>query len=151
MTNKTKAVLALAVAVTVGNVQLDIGGRSFSLSAGQTAYAADREGAEGEVKSLVATGYIHDPKTSKDDLYPGSFVLGGRNESQTIFRTGVKAGEREATILLDGKRADFQTAIKPGRKASVTYVMVGNDRWVSKVEVTSAAKQPDRPRPADRK
>ena len=133
--------MALAVVVTVGNVHLDIGGRSYSLSAGQTAYAAEPEGAKGEVKSLVATGYIHDPKTSKDDLYPGSFLLGGQNESQTVFRTGVKKGEREAQILLDGKKATFQDAIKPGRKATVTYVKVGKDLWVWKVEVvTEAAK-----------
>lgn len=143
MTNKTKAVMALAVAVTVGNVHLDIGGRSYSLSAGQTAYAAEPEGATGEVKSLVTTGYIHDPKTSKDDLNLGSFLLGGRNESQTVFRTGVKKGEREAQILLDGRKATFQDAIKPGRKATVTYVKVGNELWVSKVEVvTDPAKEP---------
>jgi len=141
MTNKTKAVMALAVAVTVGNVHLDIGGKSYSLSAGQTAYAAEPESAKGEVKSLVTTGYIHDPKTSKDDLHLGSFLLGGKNESQTVFRTGVNKGEREAQIILDGKKATFQDAIKPGRKATVTYVKVGNELWVSKVEVvTDAAK-----------
>ena len=133
--------MALAVAVTVGNVHLDIGGKSYSLSAGQTAYAAEPESAKGEVKSLVTTGYIHDPKTSKDDLHLGSFLLGGKNESQTVFRTGVNKGEREAQIILDGKKATFQDAIKPGRKATVTYVKVGNELWVSKVEVvTDAAK-----------
>ncbi|MFT4640521.1 MAG: hypothetical protein ACI8T1_003850 [Verrucomicrobiales bacterium] len=139
MTNKTKVVMALAVAVTVGNVELNIGGKRVSLSAGQTAYAAEPEGA---VKSLVTTGYIHDPKSSKDDLQRGSFLLGGKNESQTVFRTGVNTGEREATILLDGKKATFQDAIKPGCKATVTYVKVGNDLWVSKVEVTSATNKP---------
>jgi len=133
MTNKMKAAMALAVAVTAGNVQLDIGGNTYTLGAGQTAYAA-----EGKAESLVATGYIHDPRTSKNDLEIGSFVLGGKNESQTIFRTGVNVGEREAEILLDGKKATFQAAIKPGRKATVTYVTVGKDRWASKVEVTSA-------------
>jgi len=141
MTNKMKAVMALAVAVTVGNVQVDIGGMSFPLSAGQTAYAAD---GEGEVKSVVTTGYIHDPKSSKDDLHLGSFLLGGRNESVTVFRTGVKKGEREASILLDGKKTTFQDAIKPGRKATVTYAKVGDELWVSKVEVASSAKEPDK-------
>ena len=93
---------------------------------------------------MVTTGYIHDPKSSKDDLHLGSFLLGGRNESVTVFRTGVKKGEREASILLDGKKTTFQDAIKPGRKATVTYAKVGDELWVSKVEVASSAKEPDK-------
>jgi Spy/CpxP family protein refolding chaperone len=41
MTHMTKAILALTVAVMVGNVQLNIGGKTFSLPGGQSAYAAD--------------------------------------------------------------------------------------------------------------
>jgi hypothetical protein len=85
----------------------------------------------------VAVGYIHSV-----DLKAGSFVLGGRNESQTTFRIGVKTGERrsDCLLLLDGKMANPATAIKPGRKATVTYVKVGDDLGASKLEVTSAAK-----------
>ena len=42
----------------------------------------------------VAVGYIHSV-----DLKAGTFLLGGRNESQTTFRFGVNRGEREACLL----------------------------------------------------
>ena len=99
--------------------------------------AASAPAEEGKVKPQVMDGYIHSV-----DLKAGSFVLGGKNESQTTFRVGVKTGEKRADclLLLDGKMANPETAIKPGRKASVTYVKVGDDLGASKVEVTSAAK-----------
>jgi hypothetical protein len=81
-------------------------------------------------------GWIHSV-----DLKAGSFVLGGKNEGQTTFRVAVKVeGNREPPqLLLDGKKADFQAAIQPGRKASVTFVTVAeHDLWVWRVEVTSA-------------
>ena len=93
---------------------------------------------EEKVKPQVMDGFIRSV-----DLKVKSFVLAGRNESQTKFRVAVEnEGNREAAhLLLDGKRAAFEAVIKPGRKASVTYVKVGNDDlWVWKVEVTSAAK-----------
>ncbi len=93
---------------------------------------------EGKVKPRVIDGWIH-----AVDLQAGSFVLGGKNESQTKIRVGVKTGEREAVILLDGKRTNPATAIKPGLKASVTCVKVDDDLWASRMEVTSAAKQGD--------
>jgi hypothetical protein len=94
-------------------------------------------GAEGKAKSQVMKGRIHSL-----DLKAGTFVLVGEKESKTTFRVGVKNGERrdDCLLLLDGKPANPATAMKPGRKASVTYVQVGNDRGASKVEVTSAAK-----------
>ena len=94
--------------------------------------------AEEKPEPQVTHGYIH-----KVDLKAGTFVLGGKNESQTTFRVLLKnEGRREAThILLDDKKATFEAAIQPRRKASVTYVKVSdNDLWVWKVEVTSAAK-----------
>ena len=97
--------------------------------------AASAPAKEGNVKPQIMDGWIH-----AVDLKAGSFVLGGKNESQTTIRIGVKAGEREATILLDGKRTNPGAAIKSGRKASVTCVKVGDDLWASKMEVTSAAK-----------
>jgi len=92
---------------------------------------------EGKVNPQVMKGYIHSM-----DLKAGTFVLGGKSESQTTFRVGVKTGEKRADclLLLDGKMANPETAIKPGRKASVTYVKVGDDLGASKLEVTSAAK-----------
>jgi hypothetical protein len=87
------------------------------------------------VETKVTDGWIHSV-----DLKAGSFVLGGKNESQTTFRIGMKHGEREAEILLDGKKATFEAAVKPGRKASVTYAKVGNDLWVWNAEVTSGTK-----------
>ena len=89
-------------------------------------------------KPRVVDGWIHSV-----DLKAKSFVLGGKNESQTTFRVAVKVeGNREAAhVLLDGQKATFEAAIQPKRKASVTYVKVSkDDLWVWKVEVTSAAK-----------
>ena len=95
--------------------------------------------AEGKGKPRVMDGWLHSV-----DLKAGSFVLRGKNESQTTFRVGVKTGERRADclLLLDGKMANPETAIKPGRKATVTYVKVGDDLGASKLEVMSAASAP---------
>ena len=93
---------------------------------------------EGKPEPKVVDGWIHSV-----DLKAATFVLGGKNESQTTFRCLLKVeGRREAThILLDGEKATFEAAIKPGRKAAVTYVKVSDDDlWVWKVEVTSATK-----------
>ncbi len=94
--------------------------------------------AEEKVKPEVTEGFIHSV-----DAGANSFVLGGKNESQTTFKVLVKAeGKKEpAHILLDGKKTSFADAIQPKRKASVTYVKVAkDDLWVWKVEVTSATK-----------
>ncbi len=93
---------------------------------------------EEKVKPEVTEGYIHSV-----DAETNSFVLGGKNESQTTFKVLVKAeGKKEpAHILLDGKKASFADAIQPKRKASVTYVKVAkDDLWVWKVEVASPTK-----------
>ena len=102
------------------------------------ASADSAQAAEGKLKPQIMDGWIHSV-----DLKAKSFVLGGKNESQTTFRVAVKVeGNREpAHVLLDGKKATFEAAIQPKRKASVTYVKVAaDDLWVWKVEVTSAAK-----------
>ena len=101
----------------------------------ETTSAASSSAAEEKVKPQVVDGWIHTV-----DLQAGSFVLGGKNESQTTIRVGVKTGEREADIFLDGKKTNPATAIKPGLKASVTCVKVGDDLWASRMEITSAAK-----------
>jgi len=98
-------------------------------------HASSALAAEEKKESKVADGWIH-----AVDMKAGTFVLGGRNESQTTFRVGVKAGEREADIFLDGKKTNPANAIKSGRKASVTYVKVGDDLWATKIEVTSKGK-----------
>ena len=101
-------------------------------------HAASALAEEEKAKPTVTEGWIHSVS-----LEAGTFVLGGKNESQTTFRCLLKVeGRREATtILLDGEKATFEAAIKPRRKASVTYVKVSDDDlWVWKVAVTSAAK-----------
>ena len=93
---------------------------------------------EGKAEPTTVDGWIH-----AVNVEAGTFVLGGKNESQTTFRCLLKVeGKREATkILLDDERVTFEAAIKSGRKASVTYVKVSDeDLWVWKVAVTSAAK-----------
>ena len=101
---------------------------SFFAFANPAAPAADE-------KPAIAQGIMHTV-----DLKEGKFVLGGTNEGQATFRFGVKKGEREAEVLLDGKPATLATAFKPGRKATVTYVTVGDAHWASKVEMTSGGK-----------
>ena len=101
-----------------------------------TASSAPAE--EEKVKPQVMEGWIHSV-----NLTANSFVLGGKNESQTTFRVAVEVeGNREpARLLLDGKKSSLKDAIQPKRKASVTYVKVSDDDlWVWKVEVTSTAK-----------
>jgi len=86
---------------------------------------------------------VMDGRIQSVDLKAGTFVLLGKNETQTTFRPLQKVeGRREASrILLDGQKATFEAAIQPGRNASVTYVKVSDDDlWVWKVEVTSAGK-----------
>ena len=100
--------------------------------------ASSAPAGEGKLKPQVVDGWIHSV-----DLKAKTFVLGGKNESQTTFRVAVEIeGKREAAhLLLDGKKATFEAAIQPKRKASVTYVKASkDDLWVWKVEVTSAAK-----------
>ncbi|HVL07853.1 MAG TPA: hypothetical protein VM512_01645 [Burkholderiaceae bacterium] len=115
--------------------------RHFSLVAGVLGLAllcANVRAEDAKATPEVAEGFIHTV-----DAGTTSFVLGGKNESQTTFKVMVKPdGKKEAAhILLDGKRTSFETAIQPKRKASVTYVKVAkDDLWVWKVDVTSAAK-----------
>lgn len=99
---------------------------------------ASYAGADEKAKPEVMDGWIHSV-----DLKTNSFVLGGKNESQTTFKVAVKAeGNKEAAhLLLDGKKTTFESAVQPKRKASVTYVKDGDDElWVWKVEVTSTPK-----------
>ena len=137
---------SLFLSVAAGTVRFDGEGKTVTLSTGQSrtfgpepdtnrpdsALAAEEKG-----KPRVMDGWLHSV-----DLKAGSFVLRGKNESQTTFRIGVKTGERrdDCLLLLDGKLANLETAFKPGRKAAVTYVKVGDDLGASKLEVTSAAK-----------
>jgi ferric-dicitrate binding protein FerR (iron transport regulator) len=123
----------LFLSVAAGTVRFDCEGSAFTVNTGQSHTFGPEPDTTG--KSQIIDGWIH-----AVDLKAGSFVLGGKNESQTTIRVGVKTGEREAVILLDGKRTNPATAIKPGVKASVTCVKVGDDLWASRLEVTSAAK-----------
>lgn len=91
--------------------------------------------AEGTAESQVMEGYIR-----KVDLKAGTFVLGGRNETNTPFRFGVKRGEREVNVFLDGKRSSFRSEIPRKSKSSVTYTKVGDVLWALKVEITSPGK-----------
>jgi hypothetical protein len=140
---------SLFVSVATGTVRFDGGGETFTLSTGQSRTFGpepDHPALPVAAGPQVESGWIRSV-----DLTAGSFVLAGKNESQTTFRIGVKTGEGRADclLLLDAQPANPQTAMKPGLKATVTYVKVGDDLGALKVEVTSAAKQPDMPRPAD--
>jgi len=88
--------------------------------------------AAGDKKPETLQGVIQ-----KVDGKAHSFVLGGPNESQTNFKVLVaNEGNREAAhILLDGKRSTFEDAIQAKRQAAVTFLQVGDERWVWKVDV----------------
>jgi len=129
---------SLFLSVEDGTVRFDGQDKAFTLSTGQSRTFGpepDLPPPSAAPDAQVADGWIH-----AVDMKAGTFVLGGRNESQTTFRVGVKAGEREADIFLDGKKTNPANAIKSGRRASVTYVKVGDDLWATKIEVTSAVK-----------
>ena len=91
--------------------------------------------AEGTAESQVMEGYIRKP-----NMEAGTFVLGGKNETNTVFRFGVKRGEREAAFYLDGKRASARNGFPKKSKATVTYTKVGDVLWAQKVEVKSPGK-----------
>ena len=122
----------LFLSVVAGTVRFDGSDSAFTLSAGQSRTFGPAP--DTKAKPRVMEGRIHSV-----DLKAGTFVLLDKKESQTTFRVGVKSGERrdDCLLLLDGKPTDPAIAMKPGRKASVTYVQVGDDRGASKVEVTS--------------
>lgn len=69
----------------------------------------------------------------------------GKEPASTTFRCGSNAGERETEVLLNGKPADFDV-IKAGRKVTVTFAKVGDERMALKVAVTTDAKTPERAR-----
>lgn len=130
----------LFVSVAAGTVRFDGDGQSVTLSAGQSRTfgpvperPATRLGADAEIMN----GWINSV-----DLNAGTFVLGGEKESRTTFRIGVRTGEKrgDCLLLLDGKIAKPEAAMKPGRKAFVTYVKVGDEMGASKVEIVSAPK-----------
>lgn len=74
------------------------------------------------------------------DAAASTFVLGSKGEVNTKFKVAVKnEGKREAAqILLDGRRTTFEDAVQEKRRAAVTYLQVGDERWVWKVEVKTA-------------
>lgn len=69
-----------------------------------------------------------------------TLILVSKGETKTEFKVAVEnEGNREAAhILLDGKRATFEDAVQAKRTAAVTFLQVGNERWVWKVDVKSA-------------
>ena len=97
--------------------------------------ASSAVAAEGTAEPQVMEGYIR-----KVNMEAGTFVLGGRNERNTVIRFGVKQGEREAAFYLDGKRASARNGFPAKSKASVTYTKVGEVLWAVKVEVKSPGK-----------
>jgi len=130
----------LFLSVAAGTVQFDGDGKTVTLSTGQSRTFgpepdASRPPPRAAADPQIKTGWIRSV-----DLKAGSFVLSGKNESRTTFRVALAPeGNREAArLLLDGKKATFEAAIRPRRKASVTYVRLSeDDLWVWKVEVDS--------------
>ena len=82
-----------------------------------TAQAADPQTKTGTIKSVDAKAH--------------TFVLA------TTARPLTYNVDEKTVITLDGKPATFDTAIKDGQQASVTYTKSGESRVASKVEVTS--------------
>lgn len=131
---------ALFLSVVTGTVRFDGKGSTFTLSSGQSRTFGPEPDMTRPVpgvdaEPLVMQGYIREV-----DLKAGTFVLGGRNETNTVFRFGVKRGEREAAFYLDGKRARGQNGFPEKSKASASYTKVGDVLWALKVEVTSPGK-----------
>jgi hypothetical protein len=131
---------SLFVSVAEGTIRFDSDNDSFTLSAGQSRTFGPEPDRPRPPTPGVADVRIEEGWIQTVDLKSGRFVLGGQNERQTTLRFGVNPGEWESIALLDGRKATFQAAIQPGRKATVACVQVGEDLWVSKVEVTSTAR-----------
>ncbi len=134
----------LFVSVAAGSVRFDGEGKSFTLSAGQSRTFGPEP--DRPRPPVTPDNQIRDGWIESVDLEAGRFVLrhkkGDETESQTTFRIGSKTGEREAIILLDGKKSTFIAAMAPKRRASVTYSSIGNEYWVVKASVMSVAKSP---------
>lgn len=128
----------LFLAVVAGTVRFDGSGSAFTLSTGQSRTFGPEPDINGPEPDTKAKPRVMEGRIHSVDLKAGSFVLVGQEESKTTFRVGVMNGERrdDCLLLLDGKPAPA-TAMKPGRKASVTYVQIGDDLGASKVDVTS--------------
>lgn len=128
---------ALFLSVVVGTVRFDGEGSALTLSSGQSRTFGPEPDTTRPLSGVDAETQVMDGWLRKVDLKAGSFVLGGKNESQTAFRFGVKQGEKEAAFYLDGERASARNGFPKRSRASVTYVKVGDVLWALKVEITS--------------
>ena len=131
---------ALFLSVLTGTVQFVGAGSTCTLKSGQSRTFGPgpdttRPLPDVDEQVQVMQGYVR-----KVDLEAGTFVLGGRNETNTPFRFGVKRGEREVNVFLDGKKSSFRNDFPPRSKSSVTYIEVGDALWALKVEITSPEK-----------
>ncbi|MCE9606070.1 MAG: FecR family protein [Planctomycetia bacterium] len=131
---------SLFLYVAEGKLQFDGEGQAFSLGTGETRIVGQDEGSA--PPSVAADIQVEEGWIQTVDAVSKTFVVGGRNEHRTTFHVAILAeGNREAAqVYLDGKRTTFDEAIKPQRKATVTFVKTGDEPWVWKVEVISALK-----------
>lgn len=129
----------LFLSVAAGSVRFDGSGSAFTLDTGQSRTFGPEPDTNGPKPDAKAKPRVMEGRIHSVDLKAGTFVLVGEKESKTTFTVGVKRGERreDCLLLFDGKPANPTTAMKPDRKASVTYVPVGDDLGALKVEVTS--------------
>jgi hypothetical protein len=119
VTSKARTVLALTVAVTVGNVGLSIGGKTYSLGAGQTAYAAEpaQKEPEGVMIRINDSGKIETIRPEAVTGVPGgAWIAGG-------WVGGLEPAQREALAVAlrksSNELAAIQTKINAAQKELV--------------------------------
>jgi ferric-dicitrate binding protein FerR (iron transport regulator) len=149
---KRGAVLAMAVAVTVGSVDVQVGGKSYLLSAGQSRLFAEEGGGRGTKPSRVAgevESFVNGTLTLKqrgdggDGTQTVSIPSGATIRIETDQTEEVTGGEggktKRRTVLAAGSTADLVA----GKRVSVTVT----DGAVTEVVVHRAAAKKEGGRP----
>ena len=131
---------ALFISVVAGTVRFDREGSASILKSGQSRTFGPEPDTTRLLPGVDAETQVMQGFIRKPDMEAGTFVLGGKNERNTVFRFGVKRGEGEAAFYLDGKRASARNGFPKRSRATVTYTKVGEVLWAKKVEITSPGK-----------
>lgn len=118
---QTKSIVALAVAVTFGQVQVDIGGKTYTLSAGQTAYAkeGDKQGERkvwremtGELTKLDGqsiTVTVRKDSGARDESFQLTDATKVALETAEMETVPAEKGTKTRPKMADGKVGDLKT------------------------------------------
>jgi ferric-dicitrate binding protein FerR (iron transport regulator) len=139
-----RAVLAMAVAVTVGSVQVDVGGRTYTLSAGQTQVFAE-EGGKGDVRAPKPPRVRESERGGESAAQPVA-PRRGEGEGERAGRPAAKTVSGEVADLSGSALRIAQRGDKGASEATVilqsdTLILVESDRMESVTGEGGATKQ----------